>query len=113
MTTLGSIIARLADETCVEEALAGLVDLALLARLRSAADAAQEPLGSFACAIVGRFVQHASDDKWLALMTAASRADDPAAAALHRILMDALQIGRAAVSHRHNPQDGDGCGNDR
>ncbi len=89
--TLGSIIARLDDETFVEQALAGLDDLVLIARLRSAAEAAQEPLGSFASLMVGRFVQHAPDDKWLALMTAASRADDPAAGALRCILWDALQ----------------------
>jgi hypothetical protein len=109
--TLGSIIARLNDETFVEQALAGLDDLALIARLRSAAEAAQEPLGSFASLMVGRFVQHAQDDKWLALMTAASRADDPAAGALRQILSEALldeeQSERAL--HRHNPQDDGDC----
>ena len=88
--TLGSILARLDDEATLQEALAGLDDVVLLARLRAAADAADEPLRSFASAMVGRFVQHANDDQWLALLTAANRADNPAAGALRRILLVAL-----------------------
>jgi hypothetical protein len=88
--TLGDIIARLHDDTLVEETLAGLDDLLLLARLRQAADAAQISLGTLASAVVGHFVQHADGEKWLALMTAASRAHDPATTILHRMLLDAL-----------------------
>jgi hypothetical protein len=88
--TLGSILARLDDEATLQDALAGLEDVVLLARLRSAADAAEEPLGSFASAMVCRFVQHADDNQWLALLTAANRADNPAAGALRRILLVAL-----------------------
>jgi hypothetical protein len=113
MSTLGSIIARLDDETFVEQALARLDDLVLIARLRSAAEAAQEPLSSFASLMVGRFVQHAQDDKWLALMTAASRADDPAAGALRCILLAALSdegVRPEAVLHRHSRQHDGGNG---
>ena len=62
--------------------------------------------------MVGRFVQHAQDHKWLALMTAASRADDPAAGALRRILLEALpdEEHSEVVLHRHNPQRDDGDG---
>jgi hypothetical protein len=88
--TLGSILTRLDDEQFVEETLTGLDDLVLLARLRSAAEAAGEPLGSFASGQVGRFVRHADADQWLALMTAANAADDPAAGALRCILLAAL-----------------------
>jgi hypothetical protein len=104
---LGSILARLDDEATLQEALAGLDDVVLLARLRSAADVAGEPLGSFASAMVGHFVQQADDDQWLALLTAANRADNPAAGALRRILLAALPVegDRAeAVPHRHVPQ---------
>ena len=88
--TLGNIIARLHDDAFVEETVAGLDDLVLLARLRQAADAEQVSLGTLASAVVGHFVQHADGEKWLALMTAANRARDPAAASLHRMLLDAL-----------------------
>ena len=88
--TLGNIIARLHDDAFVEETVAGLDDLVLLARLRQVADAEQVSLGTLASAVVGHFVQHADGEKWLALMTAASRAHDPAAASLHRMLLDAL-----------------------
>jgi hypothetical protein len=87
--TLGNLIGRLHDDAFVEETLAGLDDLVLLARLRQAADAAQVSLGTLASAVVGHFVQHADAEKWLALMTAASRAQDPAAASLHCMLRDA------------------------
>ena len=53
---LGSIIANLSDETSVLETLASLDDLVLLARMREAAAASGEPLGSFTSAAVGTFV---------------------------------------------------------
>jgi hypothetical protein len=88
--TLGSIIARLSDETLVQETLLALDDLALLARVQGAAAAAGEPLASFAGAAVGRFVAEADDEAWLSLVTAASRAADPAAACLRRMLAFSL-----------------------
>ena len=88
--TLGSIIARLHDDAFLEETMASLDDLVLLARLQLAADAAQVSLGILVSTAVGHFVQHADGQKWLALMTAASRAQDPAAACLHRMLLDAV-----------------------
>lgn len=88
---LGNIIARLHDNAFVEEVVAGLDDLVLLARLRHAADAAEMSLGEAVSAAVGHFVQHAGDNQWLSLMTAASKAPDPAAACLRRMLLVALQ----------------------
>jgi hypothetical protein len=106
--TLGSIIARLHDDAFVEETVAGLDDLVLLARLRLAAEAAQISIGTLASAAVGHFIQHADGEKWLALMTAASRAHDPAAAGLHRMLLDALpddaQHLETAHSREHEAQ---------
>jgi len=102
--TLGSIIARLGDETLVEETLAGLDDIVLLARLRAAADAAQQPLADFAAALVGHFMQHADDAAWLSLVTAAARASDPASASLRRMLSAALPVEASAHQHHmHTP----------
>jgi len=109
--TLGSIIARLADEAFVEEALAGLGDVVLLARLRCAADAAKEPLGYFASALVGDYVQRADDEMWFASVTAASRAPNPAAACLQRMLLQAVpeneHLGGAAAGISGRRGDGD------
>lgn len=91
--TLGSIIARLDDEAFVEATLAGLDDLVLLARLRCAAADAQVSLGTLASGIVGDFVQHADDEKWLGLIAEASRAHNPAASCLRRMLAAALPAG--------------------
>jgi len=100
---LGNIIARLHDDAFVEEFVAGLDDLVLLARLRQVADVAQMSLGCAASEAVGRFVQHAGDDQWLALMTVASRAEDPAVACLHRMLLEALpgEGDHRATAHPH------------
>ncbi len=100
---LGNIIARLHDDAFVEEFVAGLDDLVLLARLRQAAGAAGMSLGDAASEAVGHFVQHAGDEQWLALVTAASRAQDPAAACLHRMLSEALpgDARHRASAHPH------------
>jgi hypothetical protein len=87
--TLGTTVAQLSDEAFVEQALAALDDIVLLARLRAGADKAHEPLGAFITALVGHFVLHANDEAWLSLITAANQARDPAAAILHRMLVAA------------------------
>lgn len=102
---LGTIIAGLSDEARVEEILASLDDLVLLARVRRAAAAAGEPLGSFASAAVGEFVEHADDETWQSLITAASKAADPATACLKRMLAFAIPVedpaaGPAAPHHK-------------
>ena len=79
---LGTAIARLQDDAYVEETLAALDDWVLIARLRGAADAAGLSLSDFASAAVGSFLDRASDEDWLALMTAANGAADPASACL-------------------------------
>jgi HEAT repeat protein len=83
---LGAAIASLQDETAVEDILAALNDLALMARVRAAAEAAGLPLCEFASATVGAFLDRARDEDWLALMTAANRTPDPATACLRVML---------------------------
>jgi hypothetical protein len=83
---LGAVIASLQDEARVEETLAALDDLALMARVRAAAEAAGLPLGAFVSGAVGAFIEAARDEDWLALMTAANRAEDPAGACLKAML---------------------------
>jgi hypothetical protein len=100
--TLGSIIGRLEDKAFVEETLAGLDDIVLLTRLRTAAEAADEPLSDFAAALVGRFVQSAGDEAWLSLIATAARAGDPAAASLRYMLATGLTLD-AGSRDRHGP----------
>jgi hypothetical protein len=98
---LGAIIANLADEATILETLASLDDVVLLARMRGAADAAGEPLGSFASAAVGNFVARADDTAWLSLMAVTSKADDPGKACLRYILGTELPMSKPSCSCRH------------
>lgn len=83
---LGAAIARLRDEAHVEEMLATLDDWVLMACMRRAADSAGLSLSDFASAAVGSFLDRASDEDWLALMTASNGAADPATACLRAML---------------------------
>jgi hypothetical protein len=79
---LGTVIAKLLDEVDVEETLAALGDWVLTARMHSTAAATGQSLPDFVSEAVGAFLGRASDEDWLALMTAADGAANPAAACL-------------------------------
>jgi hypothetical protein len=98
---LGSILSRISDEDSILETLVSLGDLALLARMRAAADAAGEPLGSFASAAVGSFVARADDTAWLSLMAVTSKSDDPGKACLRYILGTELPMSKPPCSCQH------------
>ncbi|MBX9591276.1 MAG: hypothetical protein K2X43_18460 [Hyphomonadaceae bacterium] len=98
---LGAIIANLSDETSVLETLASLDDVVLLARMREAAAASGEPLGSFASAAVGSFVARADDAAWLSLMAVTSKADDPGKACLRYILGTEIPTPKPSCSCHH------------
>ncbi len=98
---LGSIIANLTDETSILETLASLDDLVLMARLREAAAAADEPLGCFASSTVGSFVARADDAAWLSLMAVASKAEDPGRACLRYILGTEIPVPTPSCSCHH------------
>ena len=95
---LGSIIAGLSNEANIEETLASLDDLVLLARLREAAVAVGEPLGSFASAAVGSFLSRADDTAWLSLMAVTSKSNDPGKACLRYILGTELPMSKPPCS---------------
>jgi hypothetical protein len=98
---LGSIISGISDEESILETLVALDDLALLARMRSGADAAGESLGSFASAAVGTFVSRADDTAWLSLMAVTSKSDDPGKACLRYILGTELPTSKPSCSCQH------------
>jgi hypothetical protein len=83
---LGDLLAQFEDEAVAAEALLSLDDLALVARVQEAAARAGLDAGTFASASVGRFVNGASDEDWLGLLGAVSKAEDPGAAFLKRVL---------------------------
>jgi len=98
---LGAMMANLADEASIVETLASLDDLVLLARMRTAAAAAGEPIGSFASAVVGTFVAEADDATWLSLMAVAGKAEDPGTACLRYILSTELPTAKPPCSCEH------------
>jgi hypothetical protein len=90
--TLGAIIGRLRDKAFVDQTIADLDDIVLLTRLQAAAAAAGDTLSDIATGLVGRFVQYATDEAWLSLITSAMRSSDPAATSLRCMLSTALTL---------------------
>lgn len=96
---LGQVLERLGDEAFAAETLVGLEDLALMVEVEAAGRQFGEDMGEYAAGASRRFAQLASDDDWLALMTALERADDAGSACLRHML---------AWSLRHEAQASDG-----
>jgi hypothetical protein len=86
---LGELLAQFDDEAAAAEIVCGLCDFALLARLRSLADAAGQPLGAYAGDAVRRYIAAADDAEWITLLGTLQRAADPGEACLRRALAHA------------------------
>lgn len=98
---LGQVIERLGDESFAAEAMIALGDLALMARIDAAAEDFEETPAIYAAGAARRFASHASDDDWLALMTAMERAEDPGAACLKQMLAWSLRHDASACDCHH------------
>ena len=83
---LGTVISQMQDETVALDTLLALDDLVLLARVREAGDAHSVALGEYVSDAIGRLINRADDEAWMALMTAAARAEDPGGAGLKCML---------------------------
>ncbi|HVU42856.1 MAG TPA: hypothetical protein VHD86_17555 [Xanthobacteraceae bacterium] len=83
---LGDLLAQFDDEGVATEAVLGLGDLALAAKLRAAAEADGLTLGAYAAAAVRHYAAAASDEEWVSLMGALGRAQDPGMVCLRRAL---------------------------
>ena len=93
--TLGELFAAWQDEATILDALIGLEDLALLARLEQVAAKEGCDLASAVRETVGRFIEEADDETWLKLLGRLGKADDPAKAGLKLMLEYGLdQSGR-------------------
>jgi len=86
---LGDIIASFQDEAVINETLFSLGDLARTARLVALATESNVSTGELAIQSVGRFVNGASDEEWLALFGQMSRSDNPGQVFLRRALATA------------------------
>ena len=88
---LGQMIERLGDEVFAAEAMIALGDLALMVEIDTAARSFEETPAAFAAFAARSFASRASDDDWLALMTAMERAEDPGTACLKQMLVWSLR----------------------
>jgi hypothetical protein len=70
---LGRVLERLGDEGFAAETLVGLRDLPLLVDVEAAGRQFGESPGEYAAGATRRFAAFASDEDWLALMTALER----------------------------------------
>jgi hypothetical protein len=84
---LGDLIARFTDEAVAAETFLGLSNLALLAYVRAQAQSSGLDLGAYAAAAAQRYASEASEEEWITLIGAMSRAPDPGAVYLERALM--------------------------
>jgi hypothetical protein len=92
---LGDLLSRFDDETIAREAVLGLGDLAMIARVREAADASDVAFGTFAAGAVRRYAAEASDEEWTTLMGVLARVPDPGSACLRRALAYVLEPARS------------------
>ncbi len=88
---LGQVLENLADETFAAEALLMLGNLPLLAQVEAVAQRFGESAPTYAAEAARAFAEAASDEDWLALMSALERADDPGAACLQQMLVWSLR----------------------
>ena len=91
MMLLGQILGRLGDEGIAAETLMGLDDLPLMVEVEATGARFGESPPLYASNAVGRFAAFASDEDWLALMTALERTSDPAVACLRQMLLWSLR----------------------
>ena len=98
---LGQILERLGDEVFAAETLVTLEDLPLMVEVAATGRYFGESPGEYAIGASRRFAAFASDQDWLALMTALERADDAGTACLKHMLEWSLR-------HETTESD-DGC----
>ena len=99
---LGEVLERLSDEAFAAETLVALENLNLMVQVEAVGQQFGENVGEYAAGASCRFAQLASDDDWLALMTALERADDAGTACLKHMLAWSL--------HHDAERPDEGCG---
>lgn len=106
---LGTLLRRLQDERFVQETLLGLGDVTLARRVADGGARFGESAADYAAGACARFSDGASDEDWLALMTALERGSDPAATCL-RTMIDWSLKQDAEPAGQGGCTCGGGCG---
>lgn len=101
---LGTLMTQLENDAQAGAALEAMGDLVLFARVEAMGACHDETPAEYLANAARRYAGRASDEDWLALMTAIERADDPGRAVLAQILTWALNKDAAAPEAFH-----DGC----
>jgi hypothetical protein len=104
---LGDVIAGLADEVFADETLLAMGDLALAARIASAAAAEGVSRGEFVATAVGRFAAGCSDEEWLTVLGQMGRVANPGDVLLRRAVTAVLE--RADTPAACSGHDNGGC----
>ncbi len=91
---LGQVLQQLGDEAFAAEALLAMDDLPLMVEVETVGGEFGESMSAYAVGATRRFSAFASDDDWLALMTALERAENPGAACLRHMLTWSLRRDR-------------------
>lgn len=112
---LGTLLRQLQDERRVTQMLFDLGDITLAGRVADAAARYGESDGEYAAGACARFSDSASDEDWLALMTAIERSADPAVTCLRTMLdwslkSDAEAAAKAEAAASGHAHSGCGCG---
>ncbi len=94
---LGALLTRLSDETDAATALDALGDVVLLAQVQALGDEHDETPGEYVANASRRYAALASDEDWLALMTAIERAEDPGRAVIGKMLRWAIARDTAPI----------------
>lgn len=87
---LGQVLGRLMDEAAATQTLVELEDIALLARVKTAATDHGVTLGQIITSAVDSFTSSADADHWVQLMSVINRAQDPGREALKLMLEASL-----------------------
>lgn len=113
---LGAIFQNLQSEPNASMALQTLGDADLASAIGEMGARFDETPAEYAMNAARRYAAAASNDDWLAMMTALERSDDPARICLDRMLRwalrrDAAELARPTSAAQHNANHGAcGCG---
>lgn len=106
---IGELIRALDDEASIATSMAAVGDFVLLADIARVAPRFEETPAEYARGALRRFANQASDEDWLAAMTAIERADDPGQVLLAMMLRWSLARDNAEISggcsHGHGEHD--------
>ncbi|KAF0228123.1 MAG: hypothetical protein FD175_2229 [Beijerinckiaceae bacterium] len=106
---LGTLLAKLETAAYSEVLLGEIGDLVLLTRIEAAGRHHGETPGDYASASVARFSQGASDEDWLAVMTALERSQEPAATCLRHMAEWALARDEQELASPEAPHSPKSC----